>query len=582
MVPAFRACNTPTSNTPTLAFRELRSSPSQAAPASAGRRAFTPTMVSAQQAAQEPRLQCATPKAMSQGQRAPTPTHIPVFNPKPEEQRGYPSPVASGTGRRALTPTYVLGSQPPRHPASCTVPVGSCISASRACVSRSVQLKNPSRASADSQYEVPAWASRTASNVPAAIKPVPKPLSLHKPKEGWKWPGKAGDDQEASAANAAGAPQTDERCAIAPEAAGEQDLSIDLTSLRWDCEGFVDGTPCHRASGAVLIDHLSKSLVDDEDDSSSGQDSDPGLPLQKDSTLFWTSSARLSTNISSASTAEDEESDLETPLPRTDLYTSRGVSFDVADSPCSAVTTMTTGTAIFEAAMSATVTEKEARHPLRAGVGRLLLEHSKPALIPRGLAKDSDAEVVKNLFFDSMPESIVTIDSIEQLISPKLLRRFLKSVAKERGAVEATFHGTKPELAKKIVLEGLSTSICQTGAYGFGAYVGTHAGVAHQYADADKYERRYMCLVLVVAGSEVVRGQQGEQTRGATAMDKLSNPTQYCFMDEERLLVSHLITYRAKGSAKKRIGGGYQDLYQIELSAAVKRAAQRTRKYGFR
>lgn len=91
-----------------------------------------------------------------------------------------------------------------------------------------------------------------------------------------------------------------------------------------------------------------------------------------------------------------------------------------------------------------------------------------------------------------------------------------------------------------------------------------------------------MCVVLVVVGSAALKGQQGE--RGAvTTMDRIFNPTQYCFVEDNRMLVSHLVTYRTKsGSNRKRIGGGWEDPFEKALSAAIRRAALRMRKSGRR
>lgn len=104
-----------------------------------------------------------------------------------------------------------------------------------------------------------------------------------------------------------------------------------------------------------------------------------------------------------------------------------------------------------------------------------------------------------------------------------------------------TFHGTRAEHVGQIISEGLHPDACVTGAYGRGAYVGTHAGLAHQYADPDEEGYRHMAAILVIVGSHVVKGEQGEQP-ATTAVDSMVNPTQYCFVDEDRLYVSHMIT----------------------------------------
>jgi len=138
--------------------------------------------------------------------------------------------------------------------------------------------------------------------------------------------------------------------------------------------------------------------------------------------------------------------------------------------------------------------------------------------------------------------------------------------------VEATFHGTRAESVEQILREGLDPSTCSTGAYGKGAYVGTHAGVAHQYADPDASGLRHMCIILVIVSDRFVKGRQGVMPP-KTAVDRLVNPTQYCFVDDARLYISHLLTYRVKGVKCRRVGGGWNDVFQKELSSAVHRAA---------
>eukprot|EP00927_Polykrikos_kofoidii_P037140 TRINITY_DN31318_c0_g1_i1.p1 TRINITY_DN31318_c0_g1~~TRINITY_DN31318_c0_g1_i1.p1 ORF type:complete len:971 (-),score=98.09 TRINITY_DN31318_c0_g1_i1:152-3064(-) len=237
---------------------------------------------------------------------------------------------------------------------------------------------------------------------------------------------------------------------------------------------------------------------------------------------------------------------------------------------------------LYTAAMSALVPREEAKHPVRAGVGSILLEHCKNVVNGKQSECDNDISVVSSLFFDSMPKSSITIERIEQIVKPQFLRRFLKKVAEERACVEATFHGTKAESAQQIASEGLRADACQVGAYGLGAYVGTHAGIAHQYASPDVEGRRRMCVVLAVIGSRVVKGHQGRRAR-VTALDRLLNPTQYCFVDEHRLLASHMVTYQVNAcSEPRRIGGGWRDPFEATLSRAVRRGASRERKMGWR
>lgn len=250
----------------------------------------------------------------------------------------------------------------------------------------------------------------------------------------------------------------------------------------------------------------------------------------------------------------------------------------------------TSGVDLFNAAAENVVSPSNAMHPLRAEGGRTLFYQASQALPHKTLVTphprvppldDNGRALVEQLFFESMPRQNVIIDNIEHVVHEELLTRFLHRVSLERATVEATFHGTKSDSAEAIVEEGLSTSICSTGNYGFGAYVATNAGTAHQYADPDAQGKRFMCIVLVVVGSKISKGEARKQA-STTTTDRLVNPIQYCFVDEDRLLVSHLITYRVHKGNGKRTGGGYQDPFEKALSNAIRRAGQRRKGRGMR
>lgn len=239
----------------------------------------------------------------------------------------------------------------------------------------------------------------------------------------------------------------------------------------------------------------------------------------------------------------------------------------------------------------------DAKHPGRASAGFLLLQRLKDhlefseanrrrtnpaeAAVDDLVEPDDGSEIVRRLFLDSIPEACIEIESIRQLVQAHLLKRFLKVVAEERASVEATFHGTRLESLRGVWEKGLLPDTCQIGAFGRGSYVATHAGIAHQYAFADRRGYKYMCVVLTVPGSKAIKGRIGEEPP-VTAMDRLSNPTQYCLVDEARLYVSHLITYRVTNSFGGRVGGGWEDPFQKALSTAVVRSAQWENKSGVR
>lgn len=222
-----------------------------------------------------------------------------------------------------------------------------------------------------------------------------------------------------------------------------------------------------------------------------------------------------------------------------------------------------------------------AMHPERARTGLSIIKRVKNMLEASDFNDQLGRNAVERMFFDSIPKQHVEVKSVEQVLKIELLKSFLKKVSAELASIEVTFHGTREEYVDPILTNGLRPELCATGAYGRGAYVGTHAGVAHQYADPNADGWRHMCVLLVVVGTSVVKGQEGVQMDG-TAVDRLVNPTQYCFVDSDRLYCTHLITYRVLKSATRRVGGGWDDPFQRKLQTAVSKAAKDRKKTGVR
>jgi len=231
----------------------------------------------------------------------------------------------------------------------------------------------------------------------------------------------------------------------------------------------------------------------------------------------------------------------------------------------------------------------KAMHPDRAKCGYKLLQRMKHLIEDEQFDDSVGHTIVESMFLDSMPRKHIEIKSIEQVLRVGLLKRFLTRVhdSVESGgkhaavSIEASWHGTQEKYVSGILDEGINPELCSVGNYGRGAYVGTHAGVAHQYADPNADGWRHMCCVLAVVGNDVVKGVEGQQSE-STACDRLVNPTQYCFVDSGRLCVSHFITYRVKKEARRRTGGGFEDPFQRKLLCAVNRAAKNRNKDGFR
>lgn len=278
----------------------------------------------------------------------------------------------------------------------------------------------------------------------------------------------------------------------------------------------------------------------------------------------------------SAEPSEQVESDLEEPEPESSADPDPDPTEDEGKSMYRVESDL------FATAIEKVVPPQLSKQPGRAAGGMVLLHHARGGLRNRlGDDHDDGAATVLKLFYDSMPEQCIQIGSIQQVVQVKLLKRFLGKVAEARASIEATFHGTKKNCVENIMQHGLEPSLCQTGAYGRGAYVGTHAGVAHQYADPDAQGWRHMFVFLVVVGDKVMKGREGEQAV-VTAMDRLLNPTQYCFVDASRLYVSHLIRYRVTEGVGGRVGGGWDDPFLRQLNLAVFRASQLEQRTGVR
>jgi len=232
-------------------------------------------------------------------------------------------------------------------------------------------------------------------------------------------------------------------------------------------------------------------------------------------------------------------------------------------------------------ALDVTVEGKIAMHPERAKSGYKLLQSVKQLVENQYFDDSVGRSLVEHVFFDSLPRKHIEIKQTEQVLRLDLLKKFLTKVADEASSVEICWHGTQEKYVDEILEKGLNPNLCATGAYGRGAYVGTHSGVAHQYADPNEEGWRHMCCVLVVVGSSVVKGTEGTQSV-ATTCDRLVNPTQYCVVEQDRLYSSHLITYRVTKMHSRRTGGGWEDPFQRKLCSALSKAARNRNKSGLR
>jgi len=223
---------------------------------------------------------------------------------------------------------------------------------------------------------------------------------------------------------------------------------------------------------------------------------------------------------------------------------------------------------LVEAALESVVPGLESKHPQRAEAGRKLLQHARSWLHPSAKQSSMDEAIVQQVFRDSMP-SDVTIHSVEQVADPAQLSAFLKKVAEDRSSVEIMFHGTRYNNVASIKANGLSTTHCSRGLYGLGAYIASHAGLAHKYTSASRGGKRHMFSVLCDSGRIAVGGKDKKHVK--TTVDRIVNPEQFCFVDPHRIFISHLIEYSITGPGAN---------LESALRAAIKRAALDEQKDG--
>eukprot|EP00929_Paragymnodinium_shiwhaense_P102103 TRINITY_DN65296_c0_g1_i1.p1 TRINITY_DN65296_c0_g1~~TRINITY_DN65296_c0_g1_i1.p1 ORF type:complete len:443 (-),score=63.93 TRINITY_DN65296_c0_g1_i1:124-1452(-) len=230
----------------------------------------------------------------------------------------------------------------------------------------------------------------------------------------------------------------------------------------------------------------------------------------------------------------------------------------------------------FAAAMETKLRWPKRKSALRWQVGFSLLWRLHDRLYCGSSDHADSIEMIRRAFLDSVPKDRVEIGDVRLLVHQELFSRFVDHISHQPVKVEATWHGTRSEYLENIVTGGLDPALCSTSAYGTGAYVGTHAGVAHQYADPDSAGWRHMFLMLAGITAGVVKGVAGSRSPSpAIAADSLANPTQYCFTDGRSLYAAALVRYRVTRSTLHAVGGGWDDPWQRALSLAISRAHAR-------
>jgi len=109
---------------------------------------------------------------------------------------------------------------------------------------------------------------------------------------------------------------------------------------------------------------------------------------------------------------------------------------------------------------------------------------------------------------------------------------------------------------------------CACGRYGRGGYVATSAAKANAYADSDGAGGwRHLFLVLALPDEDVVKGERGFRPR-CTAADLPSHPTEYCFVDEDRLHCVCRMDYQWAPTGRRpkvATSGGHTRAWRKEL-----------------
>jgi hypothetical protein len=160
------------------------------------------------------------------------------------------------------------------------------------------------------------------------------------------------------------------------------------------------------------------------------------------------------------------------------------------------------------------------------------------------ISSDSLAAVTKvaeDLLFESLPKENVHDVRVAPLQNEQSQQSFLNLLRAEgnrMGRIRITWHlAGSTAAAQAIEVDGIrcDEEHCHCGRYGRGGYVATSASKASAYADSDcAGGQRCLFLVLALPEKEVIRGESGTRP-SQTAADLPSHPTEYCFVDNDRL-----------------------------------------------
>ena len=147
----------------------------------------------------------------------------------------------------------------------------------------------------------------------------------------------------------------------------------------------------------------------------------------------------------------------------------------------------------------------------------------------------------------SLPHENVQDLQISMLPNHASRDAFLETLLGDAGAgssglnrVRVTWHcAGGAAAADAIQVEGIRCSDdgrCARGRYGRGGYVASCAAKANAYAGSEGAGgQRHLFLVLALPEEELYKGERGQRA-SRTVADCPAHPTEYCFVDESRLL----------------------------------------------
>jgi hypothetical protein len=163
---------------------------------------------------------------------------------------------------------------------------------------------------------------------------------------------------------------------------------------------------------------------------------------------------------------------------------------------------------------------------------------------------DDEQAVIEGLLYASLPHENIADLEVQRLDNDPMRQRFRQSVRDDGdrwSRVRATWHFPGGQAATEAIIAGgisCKEEHCSCGRYGQGGYVAVSAAKANAYANsAGEGGPRCLFLMLALPEENVVKGERGIRPE-RTAVDLISHPTEYCFVDSDRLYAAYLVKYR--------------------------------------